>query len=81
MAYVVRATHPEHGDRYKVFRALPDARDLFELGSGLVLRNEREAAYLYEVPGEDDARAAVEAVKVDNALILDKFTTDELKLL
>ena len=77
MAYVVRAVHPDHGDRYKVFRALPDARELFDQANTLVLLNERDAAYLYEVPREDDARAAVEAVKAGKAIILDRSVTSD----
>jgi hypothetical protein len=40
---------------------------------------ERQAAYLYEVPGENDPRAALEAVKAGKAVILDRsLTTDEI---
>jgi hypothetical protein len=71
MAYVVRVTHPEHGDRYKVFRGLLDAREVFKAADALV-PDSRDAAYLYEVSGEDDPSAAVEAVKAGKAVILNR---------
>jgi hypothetical protein len=77
MAYVVRTTDAELGDRYKVFRKLPDARGLFCSANSLVTSGVRDAAYLYEVPGEDDARAAVVAVKTGNAIILDRSPTND----
>jgi|HubBroStandDraft_6_1064221.scaffolds.fasta_scaffold4852075_1 hypothetical protein len=78
MAYVVRTVDLEGRERVKVWRALPDARDAFALADGYV-PSERVAAYLYEVPGEDDARAAVQAVKDGKAVILDRsLTFDEI---
>ena len=71
MAYAVRVTHPEHGDRYKVFRALPDAREIFKLADTLV-PDSRDAAYLYEVSAEDNPSAAIEAVKTGKAVILNR---------
>lgn len=73
MAYVVRVTHPEKGDQYKAFRALPDAKELFELVDAMV-PDDRDAAYLYEVPSEDDPRAAVEAVQAGKGIILRRDT-------
>ena len=52
LAYIVRVTHPEKGDQYEAFTVLPDAKALFDLADAMV-PNERDAAYLYEVPGED----------------------------
>jgi hypothetical protein len=71
MAYVVRVTDPEHGDRYKAFRALPDAMAIFR-AADIAVPETRDAAYLYEVPGEDDPGAAIEAVKVGKAIILNR---------
>src|SRR5260221_4317022 len=50
MAYVVRVTHAEDGDRYKVFRALPDAMEMFR-AADIAVPETRSAAYLYEVLG------------------------------
>ena len=55
MAYVVRVTDLDHEERYKVYRALPDAREVFGMANRAVWLSERKAAYLYEVPGEDDS--------------------------
>jgi len=71
MAYVVRVTHPEDGDRYKVFRALPDAMEIFK-AADIAVPETRNAAYLYEVSGEDDPRSAVEAVKAGKAVLLNR---------
>ena len=69
MAYVVRVTHAEDGDRYKVFRALPDAMEMFR-AADIAVPETRSAAYLYEVPGQDDPRSALGAVKAGKAVLL-----------
>ncbi len=78
MAYVVRTIDLEGRERVKVWRALPDAKDAFDLANAYV-PSERQAAYLYEVLGEDNPHAAVESVKAGKAVILDRSpTTDEI---
>ena len=72
MVYVVRVTDLDHEERYKVYRALPDAREVFGMANRAVWLSERKAAYLYEVPGEDDPLRTREAVKAGNAIILDR---------
>ena len=73
MTYVVRVTqtHPEEGDEYRVFRALPDAAKLFKAADAAVPA-QHKAAYLYEVPGEDNPSAAIDAVKAGKAVILNR---------
>jgi hypothetical protein len=71
MAYVVRVTHAEDGDRYKVFRALPAAMEMFR-AADIAVPETRSAAYLYEVLGENDPRAARDAVKAGNAVLLNR---------
>jgi hypothetical protein len=71
MAYVVRVTYPEEGDRYEVFGALPDAMEMFR-AADIAVPETRSAAYLYEVPGQDDPRAAREAVKAGKAVLLSR---------
>jgi hypothetical protein len=69
MAYVVRVTHAEDGDRYKVFNALPAAMEMFRAADAAVPET-RSAAYLYEVPGQYDPRSALGAVKTGKAVLL-----------
>jgi hypothetical protein len=76
MAYVVRVTHPGNGDQYEAFTALPDAKALVDLADVMV-PDERGAAYLYEVPGEDDPSAAVQAVQAGKGIILRRDTHHE----
>jgi hypothetical protein len=76
MAYVVRVTHPAKDDQYKAFTAVPDAKALFD-SADVMVRDEREATYLYEVPGEDDLRAGVQAVQAGKAIIFRRDTHHE----
>jgi hypothetical protein len=76
ISYVVRVTHPEKGERYTACQALADATALFDFADAVV-PDEREAAYLYEVPGEDDPSAAVEAVQAGKGVILRRDTYHE----
>jgi hypothetical protein len=73
MAYVVRVTHAGKGDQYQVCQALAEALALFDLADVMV-PDERDAAYLYEVPGEDDPSAAVEAVQAGKGIISTRIT-------
>lgn len=76
--YVVRFSFPDREPSFKAFSARPDALRWFEAASeliaGEVVASERveATAALFEVLGEDDARAAVEAVKAGHATILDR---------
>ena len=76
IAYVVRVTHPEKGDQYKAFEALTEANALFDLADALV-PEERNAAYLYEVPGEHNLGTAVEAIEASKGIILRRDTHHE----
>jgi hypothetical protein len=76
MSYVVRVTHSEKGDRYTACEALADATALFDLADAVV-PDERDAAYLYEVAGQDDPSAAVEAVQAGKGVILRRDTYHE----
>jgi hypothetical protein len=72
--YVVKTIDIDGTERKKVWRALPDARKVFDAVCRLV-PDERQAAYLYEVPGEDDPYAAWAAVQAGKAILLDRSVT------
>lgn len=80
--YVVRLSLPEDKTDFKVFSALPDAKNRFDAGCALVYGADGEdvvGAALFDVPDEADARKAVEAVKNGRATILDCDTWADLQ--
>jgi hypothetical protein len=76
MACVVRVKHAVNGDQYQVCQALAEAMALFDLADAVV-PDARDAAYLYDVPGEDDPSAAVQAVQAGKGIILRRDTHHE----
>ena len=61
--YVVRLTVPDEHNDLKAFGHKPDAEKRFYGGWSKIDEYEDSAAALYEVPGVNDAREAVTAVK------------------
>jgi hypothetical protein len=72
MKYIVLTINHKGRELWELWRALPGARKAFNLASARV-PEELSAAFLYVLPGEDDnIRAAIEAVKSGQAVILDR---------
>ncbi|MGA2088089.1 MAG: hypothetical protein ABSG66_04135 [Stellaceae bacterium] len=78
--YIVRILRADGREDFKAFAALPDAKKRFRAGYAHIPDIVSGVA-LFEAPGIEDARAAVEAVKTGKAVILDKDYNDELNKL
>jgi hypothetical protein len=68
--FVVRLELPNGESDFKAFSARVGANLRFERGDRLTSQDRLEGAALFEVPGINDPRAAIEAVKNGNAILL-----------
>ncbi len=70
--YVVRLDLPDEASDFKAYAALPDARKRFRPASRRVMTGDLRGAFLFEVPGVADARAAINLVKAGKAVLIDR---------
>lgn len=72
MMYVVRLDRAGDKPDFKVFAALPGARQRFRAAVRDMPDGDFEAAFLFEAPGAENAYAAVMAVNAGGANLLER---------